>query len=210
VGSGLRQLPQVHPCTRCSVRLCYVCKTRWYRTYYSGENHCGKSWSHLPADILKEVIAFKHCKIETWSHVYSCFLKFHVQTTVCRTANVLLLEQKPRENCTTKEVKTVLYYRVLLCCSVQCLQFVSKTHLFFSCSQDGTIKQWDADSFELITTLQVCHLPFHFYVATVDRHICHRAVSSAVSQNVAMLCGWKDCDGQKVTAAYCWVLSQST
>ena len=43
-------------------------------------------------------------------------------------------------------------------CSVQCLQFISKTHMFFSCSHDGTIKQWDADSFELITTLQVSSL----------------------------------------------------
>ena len=48
------------------------------------------------------------------------------------------------------------YGVLLMCCSsVQCLQFISKTHMFFSCSQDGTIKQWDADSFQLITTLKV-------------------------------------------------------
>jgi len=38
---------------------------------------------------------------------------------------------------------------------VQSIQFISKTRMFFSCSHDGTIKHWDADSFELITTLQV-------------------------------------------------------
>ena len=35
--------------------------------------------------------------------------------------------------------------------------------MFFSCSHDGTIKQWDADSFELITTLQVCYLLTEIY-----------------------------------------------
>jgi len=52
----------------------------------------------------------------------------------------------------------MLRFLTMLCCSVQCLQFVSKTRLFFTCSHDGTIKQWDADSFELIVTLQVCLL----------------------------------------------------
>jgi len=50
-------------------------------------------------------------------------------------------------------------------CSVQCLQFISKTHMFFSCSHDGTIKQWDADSFELITTLQVYCLVSSTYLS---------------------------------------------
>lgn len=39
--------------------------------------------------------------------------------------------------------------------SVMCVQFVPRTHLFFSCGKDGKIKQWDADSFEHIVTLQV-------------------------------------------------------
>ncbi|XP_069956635.1 WD repeat-containing protein 3 isoform X1 [Cherax quadricarinatus] len=34
------------------------------------------------------------------------------------------------------------------------LQFISKTHMFFSCGQDGTVKQWDADNFQKIITLQ--------------------------------------------------------
>ena len=34
-------------------------------------------------------------------------------------------------------------------------QFVPKTHYFFSVSKDKTLKYWDADKFEHITTLQV-------------------------------------------------------
>ncbi|XP_071524074.1 WD repeat-containing protein 3 [Panulirus ornatus] len=33
------------------------------------------------------------------------------------------------------------------------LRFISKTHMFFSCGQDGTVKQWDADNFQRIITL---------------------------------------------------------
>ena len=35
------------------------------------------------------------------------------------------------------------------------LQFVPKTHYFFSVSKDKTVKYWDADKFEHIMTLQV-------------------------------------------------------
>lgn len=41
--------------------------------------------------------------------------------------------------------------------SILGLQFVSKTHLFFSCGKDGKLKQWDADNFENITTLSGHH-----------------------------------------------------
>ncbi|KAK3871412.1 hypothetical protein Pcinc_023437 [Petrolisthes cinctipes] len=34
------------------------------------------------------------------------------------------------------------------------VRFVPKTHLMFSCGHDGTIKQWDADNFQRIVTLQ--------------------------------------------------------
>ena len=34
------------------------------------------------------------------------------------------------------------------------LQFISKTHMFFSCGQDGCVKQWDADNFQNIITLK--------------------------------------------------------
>lgn len=37
--------------------------------------------------------------------------------------------------------------------SVTALQFIGKTHMFFTCSKDGCIKQWDADSFDKIMTL---------------------------------------------------------
>lgn len=33
-------------------------------------------------------------------------------------------------------------------------KFISKTHMFFSCGHDGTVKQWDADNFQRIITLE--------------------------------------------------------
>lgn len=39
--------------------------------------------------------------------------------------------------------------------SVMFLQFVPKTHLFFTAGKDKKIKQWDADKFEHIQTLEV-------------------------------------------------------
>lgn len=33
------------------------------------------------------------------------------------------------------------------------INFISKTHMFFSCGHDGTVKQWDADNFQRIVTL---------------------------------------------------------
>jgi len=35
--------------------------------------------------------------------------------------------------------------------------FLPKTHLFFSCARDGSIKQWDADKFTHVTTLRPAH-----------------------------------------------------
>ena len=37
------------------------------------------------------------------------------------------------------------------------LQFVSRTHLFFSAGKDGQVKQWDADNFENVVTLKGHH-----------------------------------------------------
>ena len=34
-------------------------------------------------------------------------------------------------------------------------QFVPDTHLLFSCGKDRVVKFWDADSFDLIMTLEV-------------------------------------------------------
>lgn len=39
------------------------------------------------------------------------------------------------------------------------LQFVPKTHLFFTAGKDKKIKQWDADKFENIQTLEVTAFP---------------------------------------------------
>ena len=38
--------------------------------------------------------------------------------------------------------------------SVTGLRFVPRTHHFFTCGKDGLVKQWDADSFQRIQTLQ--------------------------------------------------------
>ena len=43
----------------------------------------------------------------------------------------------------------------LLVCSIMCVQFVPKTHLFFTGGKDAKIKQWDGDSFEHIVTVEV-------------------------------------------------------
>jgi WD40 repeat protein len=37
---------------------------------------------------------------------------------------------------------------------VTALQFVPNTHMFFTAGKDGKIKQWDADNFERILTLE--------------------------------------------------------
>lgn len=39
--------------------------------------------------------------------------------------------------------------------SVTALRFVQNTHYFFSAGKDGKIKEWDADNFEKIVTLEV-------------------------------------------------------
>ena len=39
-----------------------------------------------------------------------------------------------------------------------CVQFVPKTHMFFSAGTDGTIKQWDGDTYDHIQTLKVSFL----------------------------------------------------
>lgn len=39
--------------------------------------------------------------------------------------------------------------------SVMFLQFLPKTHLFFTAGKDKKIKQWDADKFQLVQTLEV-------------------------------------------------------
>jgi len=36
-------------------------------------------------------------------------------------------------------------------------KFIPNTHMFFTASKDGKIKQWDADNFERIITLEGHH-----------------------------------------------------
>lgn len=49
--------------------------------------------------------------------------------------------------------------------SVTGLSFVPGTHYFFSSGKDGRIKQWDADIFQKITTLQVVYFIEYLSVA---------------------------------------------
>uniref|UniRef100_A0A7G3B4Q4 Putative wd40-repeat-containing subunit of the 18s rrna processing complex n=1 Tax=Lutzomyia longipalpis TaxID=7200 RepID=A0A7G3B4Q4_LUTLO len=42
--------------------------------------------------------------------------------------------------------------------SVLGVQFIPHTHMFFSCGRDGKIKEWDADTFEKISTLPAHHI----------------------------------------------------
>ena len=39
-----------------------------------------------------------------------------------------------------------------------CVQFIAKTHMFFTGGKDGKVKQWDGDTFEHILTLEVCEI----------------------------------------------------
>lgn len=39
--------------------------------------------------------------------------------------------------------------------SITGVQFVPRTHYFFTCGKDGKIKEWDGDSYDKIVTLQV-------------------------------------------------------
>lgn len=48
--------------------------------------------------------------------------------------------------------------------SVTGLSFVPGTHYFFSSGKDGKIKQWDADIFQKITTLQVLYFIKYFTI----------------------------------------------
>ena len=40
--------------------------------------------------------------------------------------------------------------------SITSVQFVPKTHYFFTCGKDGKVKEWNGDSYNKIITLQVC------------------------------------------------------
>lgn len=44
--------------------------------------------------------------------------------------------------------------------SVMGLCFVPKTHYLFTCSKDGKVKEWDADNFQKIITLQVSYTKY--------------------------------------------------
>ncbi len=39
--------------------------------------------------------------------------------------------------------------------SIMSIKFVGKSHLFFTVSKDGKLKQWDADNFQRIISLEV-------------------------------------------------------
>lgn len=57
--------------------------------------------------------------------------------------------------------------------SVTGLRFIPETHQFFTSGKDGRVKQWDADSFERILTLQVkyhsktCLIPIYYFLTCI-------------------------------------------
>ena len=51
------------------------------------------------------------------------------------------------------------------------LQFVPKTHLFFTAGKDKKIKQWDADKFQLIQTLEVTFDPPPGFHSLICRNV---------------------------------------
>ena len=68
--------------------------------------------------------------------------------------------------------------------SVTGIAFVPRTHYLFTCGKDGKVKEWDADSFQKILTLQVnisvillkfviTVLLYDWYVirVTLDKHL---------------------------------------
>lgn len=52
-------------------------------------------------------------------------------------------------------LSSTVFFLLSFLSSVMFLQFVPKTHLFFTAGKDRKIKQWDADKFEHIQTLEV-------------------------------------------------------
>lgn len=59
--------------------------------------------------------------------------------------------------------------------SVMALQFVPKTHYFFTCGKDGKVKEWDGDKFNKIITLQVSYkfdLNFCLSVLIINSVLC--------------------------------------
>ena len=51
--------------------------------------------------------------------------------------------------------------------SIMSVQFVGKTHYLFSVGKDGKLKEWDADKFERIVTLNVSRAINMFFVVWV-------------------------------------------
>lgn len=67
--------------------------------------------------------------------------------------------------------------------------FLPKTHLFFSCGKDGAVKQWDADTFNLITTLKP---PHHGEVWSVVPSPTGMALATSSHDKSIRL--WEKCD----------------
>jgi U3 small nucleolar RNA-associated protein 12 len=54
--------------------------------------------------------------------------------------------------------------------SVTCVQFVAKTHNFFSSGKDGKVKHWDGDKFHMIQCLEVFWLFIYIYLFHLQGH----------------------------------------
>lgn len=67
--------------------------------------------------------------------------------------------------------------------------FIPKTHLFFTCGKDGAIKQWDADTFNHITTLKPTHHGEVWSLASSQS-----GMSIVTSSHDKSLRVWEKCD----------------
>ena len=48
--------------------------------------------------------------------------------------------------------------------TVTALRFVPTTHYFFTAGKDGKVKQWDADTYDNIITLNVSWIVFYLFI----------------------------------------------
>lgn len=71
--------------------------------------------------------------------------------------------------------------------SVTGLSFVPDTHYFFSSGKDGKIKQWDADIFQKIVTLQVIHFRSAFYKNAYQSSITMRNFCRVTQEKVGIV-----------------------
>lgn len=78
---------------------------------------------------------------------------------------------------------------VVFSCSIMGITFIPKTHLFFTCGKDGAVKQWDADTFNHITSLKPAHHGEVWSIASSQS-----GMSLVTSSHDKSLRVWEKCD----------------